>query len=120
MAYGGEMRLSEKQMKFSIMVSKLITFATEQNIGITLGHAWRDVETQQRLYDKGLSRTMNSKHLDKLAIDLNVFVNKRGHLVWSANTEDYEVLGDYWENKLGGRWGGNFNNFVDAGHFEYL
>jgi len=113
------MKLSEKQMQFSIMVSKLLIFATEQNLGITLGHAWRDVDTQKRLFDQGLSKTMNSKHLDKLAIDLNVFKNKRGHLVWTTNVEDYRVLGDYWENHLGGRWGGNFHNFADAGHFEY-
>lgn len=112
------MKLSEKQMKFTVMVGKLIAYATELNIGLTMGHAWRDTETQKKLFEQGRSKTMKSKHLDKLAIDLNVFIDKGNGRVWSTKTEDYQTLGEYWKH-LGGRWGGDFIGFTDAGHFEY-
>lgn len=105
------------------MVAELIGFAYKSGYGVTFGEAYR-TEEQQRIYvDSGRSRTMASRHRDRLAIDLNLF--KDGQYL--EDGERYRFLGEKWES-LGGRWGGrfgvepkDFKNRVgwDANHFEY-
>ena len=90
------MRLSEKQMIFTKNIGYLISEADCLGIGLTFGHAWRDKETQRRLVDRKLSKTMKSKHLDRLAVDFNFFIN--GKLTYKK--EDIQVLGDYWESYM--------------------
>lgn len=115
------MKLSEKQQIFTQNIGKLIEFARCNNIGLTFGHAWRSNEEQLRLVQEGKSQTMNSNHLNRLAVDFNVFI--KGKLTWKW--EDIKPLGDYWEtlhplNRWGGDW--NKNNkkdgFIDSPHFE--
>lgn len=117
------MRLSEKQRRHTLMVSRLIAYAYDNGIELTLGHAWRDGDTQKRLVEAGLSKTMASRHCDRLAVDFNVFIDD----VYTTDKEAYRPLGEYWEC-LGGRWGGRFGVEErdydtkvgwDAGHFEY-
>lgn len=117
------MKLSVKQQKFTSMVGKLIAYADRQGIGLTMGNVWRSPEEQERLVKEKKSKTLKSKHLDRLAVDFSMFIC--GTLIEDA--EDYRVLGNYWES-LGGRWGGRFGVERkdydtkigwDAGHFEY-
>ena len=117
------MKLSVKQQKFTLMVARLIEFAYGMGYGLTLGHVWRDNETQRRLVDQGMSKTMQSRHCDRLAVDLNLFIN--GDLVQSR--EAMRPLGEAWE-RLGGTWGGRFGVELadynikvgwDPCHFEY-
>ena len=109
------MRLSKKQMIFTVNVGYLIAEADCLGIGLTFGHAWRDKETQQRLVDKGLSKTMNSKHLDRLAVDFNFFID--GDLTYKK--KDIQELGDYWESlHADNSWGGNWKTFLDTPHFQ--
>lgn len=96
-------KLSVRQQKFTSMVGKLFTYADRQRIGLTMGDAWRSPEEQKRLVAENKSRTLKSKHLDRLAIDLNMFIC--GTLM--EDREDYRILGQYWES-LGGEWGGRF------------
>ena len=81
---------------------------------LTFGHVWRDTYTQKHLVEKGLSKTMDSKHLEKLAVDFNLFIEG----TYITDIARYKPLGEYWK-LLGGRWGGDFEGFPDAGHFEY-
>ncbi len=116
------MSLSERQRRFPPMLANLISFAYENGYELTLGEAYR-TEEQQRLYvDSGRSRTMNSRHRDRLAADLNLF--KDG--VYLTDKERYRFLGERWEG-LGGRWGGRFGvspvDYAtevgwDSNHFE--
>jgi len=115
------MRLSEKQQIFTRNIAKLINKATELEIGLTFGHAWRSLEEQKRLKAEGKSQTLKSKHLDRLAVDFNFFIN--GKLVYDFHK--IKVLGDYWENLHPDNvWGGDFNKndkkdgFVDTPHFQ--
>ncbi len=108
------MTLSEKQRKFTWLVSRLIEWAYDMGYEITLGEALRTPE-QQALYVKaGKSKTMNSKHLEKLAIDLNLFVDGE----YRTDKPSYEPLGEYWK-KLDSEcvWGGDWG--WDANHFQY-
>lgn len=114
--------MSEKQRRLPPLLASLIMFAYENGYELTIGEAYR-TEEQQRLYvDTGRSQTMNSRHRDRLAVDLNLF--KDG--VYLTDKERYRFLGERWEG-LGGRWGGRFGvspgDYAkevgwDSNHFE--
>ena len=111
---GEEMKIRDVQNEFLVDVAKLILYAKEQGIFITGGELYRTPYQQKHYIKIGRSKTMNSYHLKRLAIDLIVF--KRGKPTWIC--EDYIRLGEYWEklnskNKWGGSW-----RFKDCGHFE--
>ena len=105
--------LSAKQREFTFLVAQLIIWACSEGFELTFGDAYRDEDTQRKMVEKGLSKTMKSKHLERLAIDLNLFV----HGKYTTNPDDYKPLGEYWES-LGGVWGGRWK-MRDANHFEY-
>lgn len=108
------MRLRQEQSAFLLNVCKLIQFATEQGLELTGGELYRTLEQQKIYFDTGKSKTMNSNHLKRLAIDLWIF--RDGKLI--QDKETLQPLGDYWENlHPKNRWGGNFK-FVDMPHFE--
>lgn len=108
------MKLSSKQQKFTFMVGQLIINAYAMGYGLTMGEAHRTQEQQKIYVKQGKSLTMNSKHLDKLAIDLFLF--KDGQYLKDA--DEYKWLGMIWE-ELGGVWGGRWTTIVDANHFQY-
>jgi hypothetical protein len=114
------MKLSEKQQIFTYNIACLIHHAFDvHNIKLTFGHAWRSLEEQKRLKAEGKSQTLNSRHLDRLAVDFNFFVD--GKLTYDF--DKIKPLGDYWESLHDkNRWGGDFNGndkkdgFVDVPH----
>ncbi|MFN9193831.1 MAG: M15 family metallopeptidase [Pseudomonadota bacterium] len=109
------MSLVPEQAAFLLDVCRLIQYATSQGWTITGGELYRTLEQQQIHVKAGRSKTMNSNHLRRLAIDLNFF--KDGKLVWDKNT--IAPLGSYWETlHPKNRWGGNFRSLVDVPHFE--
>ena len=117
------MKLSETQQIFTRNIAKLIKYANLMGFGLTFGHAWRSPEEQERLYYSGLSKTLDSQHLKRLAVDFNVFLAGRLCLDWQS----IKILGDYWESlHPNNRWGGDWNNnemqdgFIDCPHFEML
>lgn len=109
------MSMVDEQFAFIQDVAKLIQYAASKGLKVTAGEMFRTAE-QQAIYVKtGRSKTMKSKHLDRLAVDLNFF--KDGKL----NYECKEVVdtGLYWEalnskNSAGMFW----KSFKDAPHFE--
>lgn len=116
------MGLVTKQSKFTGMVAQLILFAHSKGLEVTFGEAWRSEATQKIYVEKGISKTTNSQHQKRLAIDLNIFLNG----VWLTKGTDYRKMGEFWE-MLGGRWGGRFGidkQYYDTkvgwdpGHFE--
>ena len=115
------MSLSAQQRIFTKNVAKLIDYAYCNGIELTFGEAYRTRE-QQLIYVQSLkSKTMNSNHLRRLAVDFNFFID--GHLTY--RWEDVKKVGDYWESlDPKNRWGGDFNRddkkngFIDTPHFE--
>ena len=104
-----------EQHEFLKDVAKLIYFADQQGVILTGGELYRTKEQQQIYIDTKKSTTMHSKHLERLAIDFNFFID--GALTYAK--KDIQVLGDYWEAISDkNRWGGNWENFVDCPHFE--
>jgi D-alanyl-D-alanine carboxypeptidase len=111
------MSLVKTQSEFALDVARLITYATSEGFMVTGGELYR-TKAQQEIYVKaGLSKTMDSQHIKRLAIDINL-LDSHGGLCAASQ---YAPIGAYWQSlNSANRWGGNFKNFADANHFERL
>lgn len=109
------MALVTEQAAFLQDAAKLVVYATEQGWTVTAGELFRTAE-QQAIYVKtGRSKTNNSLHLKRLAIDLNFF--RDGKLVYDVDA--LRPIGQFWESlSPKNSWGGNWNSFKDVPHFE--
>jgi len=107
------MSLSEKQQQFTYCIANLILFAEATGYKLTFGDAYRDFRVFGRHgIKKGYGRK-NSCHKFRLAVDFNLFYNGE----YLTDTEDYRVLGEYWEGlHPAARWGGHFD---DGNHFSF-
>lgn len=115
--------LSDEQWEFTQDVSRLISFAAERGFKLTMGEVYRTVEQQAIYVKSGLSKTMNSMHLNRCAVDFNIFFDIDGDgdkdLIQSGEVMERHarILGNYWKslnskNVSGFDWG------WDYGHFE--
>lgn len=112
------------QAAFSQDVGKLLAWCHLQGYYVTLGEAWRTPFQQAEYMRTGRSKTLKSRHLDRMAIDLNFFSVETGKML--TTTAEIAPIGKYWESlSPKNRWGGNFDkdwgkedNFKDAPHFE--
>ncbi len=116
-------RLREEQSAFAEDVSKLLLKILDSGFDVTFGEAERTKEMQEIYFERGSSKTMNSMHLIRCAIDLHIF--RDGELIQDRQT--LAVVGSYWEslssqNRWGGSWRGlvesGASTFVDTPHFE--
>lgn len=105
------MSLGEKQRLFVHMVSYLIQYAYAMGYELSFGEALRTPE-QAKLNARSGAGISNSLHLQKLAIDFNLF--KDGKFL--PDSQDHRELGIYWES-LGGSWGGRFSK-PDGNHYS--
>lgn len=108
------MSLVFDQADFLLDACKLITYATSAGFVVTGGELYRTAEQQAIYLKSGKSKTMQSNHLQRLAIDLNFFLN--GSLTYDVPT--LTPIGHYWmslnpKNQWGGLW-----KFIDTPHFE--
>jgi hypothetical protein len=104
--------LRQKQSRFAMSVALLIQRADALGLDVTFGEAWRTPE-QAKLNAANGTGTFTSLHIERLAIDINLFRDG----VWLKGTEDHRPLGEWWE-KLGQdyRWGGRFTR-PDGNHY---
>jgi predicted chitinase len=115
------MSLNLEQGLFMQHVAELIRKAGENGLLAVGGELLRTPEQQMQNIKSGRSKTMNSQHLLRLAIDLNFFkraVDNSLTLVSDGN--DLEPLGSYWESLDPdvNTWGGRWSNEKDLNHFE--
>lgn len=103
------MTLGEKQRLFTKMVGALIKWANDHGYELTFGEAWRTPE-MAKLYAQQGKGIANSLHVDRLAVDFNLFKDGK----YLDKTEDHRPLGEYWES-IGGSWGGRFK---DGNHYS--
>ena len=109
------MRLVTEQDAFLSDFALLVQEAHKLGFEVTAGELLRTKEQQQIYFATGKSKTMDSKHLRKLAGDLNFFKDRE--LV--GTRAEMLPLGEFWESlHPANRWGGNFHGFFDGGHFE--
>lgn len=106
---------ASEQAAFLLDMCKLIQKATEMGFVVTGGELYRSPEQQQIHVKAGRSKTMNSLHLSRRAVDLNFF--KDGKLTYDKAA--LAPLGAYWESLHPlNSWGGNGIKLVDAPHFS--
>jgi hypothetical protein len=104
-----------EQAAFLLDMCKLIQKATELGFVVTGGELYRTPEQQQIHVKAGRSKTMNSLHLSRRAVDLNFF--KDGKLCYDKAA--LAPLGAYWESLHPlNSWGGNGVKLVDTPHFS--
>jgi len=105
----------QNQADFLLDVTRLINKATELGFQVTAGELYRTPEQQEIYVKTGRSRTMNSLHLQRRAVDLNFFLN--GKLTYDKQV--LAPLGAYWESLHPlNSWGGNGVKLVDTPHFS--
>ena len=108
------MSKSNEQWLFLQDVAKLIDYAKLREIKLTGGELYRTQYQQAKYVKDGKSKTMKSKHLERLAIDFNFFVD--GRLTYDV--EDVRVLGEYWEILSEKNEAGMFWEWKDVPHFQ--
>jgi hypothetical protein len=110
------MGLVAEQNEFTLDMVKLIDYAFQQGFTVTLGEAYRTKEQQDIYIAQKKSKTANSMHLKRLALDLNFF--KNGELI-ESNKELYEI-GKYWESlDEKNRWGGSWRGLIESGQSTF-
>jgi hypothetical protein len=102
--------LGQKQRLFARMVPLLILKAYEMGYEVTFGEAWRPPAQAARNAAAGTG-IANSLHIDRLAIDLNLFRDGK----YLTSTEAHRPLGEWWEQQHElACWGGRFG---DGNHY---
>lgn len=107
------MALREKQVVFLKNFALLIIWASENGYEVTAGELFRTDEQHALNVKKGTTKAKRSKHQDRLAGDLNLFLKG----VYQTTREPYKALAVKWKslhpsNVAGYDWG------WDANHFE--
>lgn len=111
------MGLVKEQSAFIQDVALLIQEAQRIGIELTAGEMFRTQEQQDIYLKTGKTKTNNSMHLKRLAVDFNFFIN--GELVY--NHPSITELGKFWEslNELN-RWGGSWRGLVESGQSSFI
>jgi hypothetical protein len=108
------MTLGEKQRLFTRCVGQLINWSYQNGYELTLGDAYRSPAQAAANAASG-SGIANSLHTQRLAIDLNLFING----VYQSDSAAYKPLGDFWKSlDAGCCWGGDFQTRADGNHFS--
>lgn len=105
------MTLRQQQSLFVALIAKLIDHAYACGYELTFGEAWRTPE-QAKLNAASGKGIANSLHIDRLALDFNLFRDGK----FLSSTEDHRPLGEWWEQQHPlCRWGGRFK---DGNHYS--
>lgn len=115
------MRMSDRQWLFLKDVAELIHYAEDAGIKMTGGELYRTPYQHAENQRLGLTKAVRSKHMDRLAIDFNLWYEDK--VMWSMSKEEilgyFRFLGEFWESlREGNRWGGYWTDPFDPAHFE--
>jgi len=104
--------MRKKQSIFLKNVALLILWAFEQGYELTGGELHRTDEQQEVYFATGKTKVKHSDHQDRLAIDLNLFINGE----YKTDNESYKPLSEHWKslhpkNYCGYDWGWDANHF---------
>ena len=109
-----------RQQTFALNVAKLIIYINQQGYSCTFGEVQRTTQMAQ-IYAKTGKGVLDSNHLYKLAVDLNLFDSKGKYIV---DSKEYKQFADYWLSLDPFNEAGLYFkrkdgiSFPDAGHFE--
>ena len=119
------MTLRQRQTKFWLMIAQLIFKGHILQTPFFISEWGRSLAQQKLNVAKKLSKTMKSKHLDGLAVDIIFLSDVDDDGVVNFSPDKYRELGEYWES-IGGEWGGRYGDDPDtkkiegwdSGHFQ--
>lgn len=108
--------LRQKQVRFARWLPRLIDKAFELGYDVT-GGEWLRMKSQAAINAATGAGISNSLHLDKLAIDLNLFNGDR----YITDGEGHQEIGAWWKEQGEDHfWGGDFPkrdfNHYSIGH----
>lgn len=123
------MTLLQRQQIFAHNLGKFLVWCFQNNYKVTVGEVFRTEEQHEFNIKAGKTKANRSLHMDRLAFDVNLFLdtNGDGKAEYVTDTAKYKPLGDYWRslhphNRWGGDWDkdGDFKDekFMDGNHFE--
>jgi hypothetical protein len=93
------MGLVREQDAFRKDLVKLFAYAECLGFLVTIGEVERTKEQQERYVAAGLSQTMRSNHLKRLAADLFFYrEDSDGRTTWIKYKMALQAVGDYWES----------------------
>jgi hypothetical protein len=105
--------LLRQQQLFTANVGKLILYAYQMGYDLTFGEAWRTPEQAALNAAKGIG-IKGSLHVDRLAVDFNLFRGDR----YLPQSQDHAELGRFWKTLHPlNRWGGDFKK-RDGNHYS--
>jgi hypothetical protein len=114
--------LGQDQRDFARLVPRLIDKAHELGFRVTLGDAYRDPRVFGQLGESKGYGHRKSGHKQRLAIDLNLFVDVTGagNFEYVTSSEGHRPLGEWWEQQdPRARWGGRFST-PDGNHYSFF
>jgi len=109
------MRLSDTQKEFCYDISKLIQYIWCYECGkytCTFGDAYRDPRVHGVYGEKESYSSAKSSHKQRLAVDLNLFMDG----VYQSDGEAHRPFAEYWESLHPDNINGI--RFNDANHYE--
>lgn len=107
------MTLRKKQEAFLKDAANLILYVnTLPGYSCTAGELWRTNEQHAIYLAKGLTKTKYSRHQDRLAIDLNIFIDGK----YRTDRAAFKPVAEYWKsldpnNVSGYDWSWDYNHF---------
>ncbi len=107
------MKLSEKRILFSRLISRLVLWAADEGYDLAYDQVKRSEAEAKANAAKGTGIS-NSLHLVGLAGDLNLYING----VYQPTTEAHKAIGAKWKSMHPlCRWGGDFSK-PDGNHYS--
>ncbi len=103
--------------------NELIARGKQKDLDILITQTLRDNEYQDQLYAQGrttsgsiVTNARGGESFHNYGLAFDICKNLKGHEY--DDSDFFKKVGDIW-TEMGGMWGGNFESFVDAPHFEF-
>lgn len=114
--------LNDLSDRFRPLAFELLARCVERGIAVMIVDTLRTRQEQEAYIARGVSWTLNSRHLTGDAIDICPYSQWQLHgddkLQWDGRDPVWTTLGQIGE-AVGMRWGGRWKQ-RDLGHFEYI
>lgn len=109
------MSTSKEQQEFTKLLARLLTDLILAGYNPVLSEVYRTPEQQEIYVQQGKSKTMKSKHLERVAADILLFLDG----VYLTKNEDYKVMADLWKSYDENCVAGYDWKFGDGNHVQY-